>query len=223
MCQRFVFNMARPVLEKNYGKLISGSPRPKFNIAPGARTPVRCKGDDFLVWSKWGLIPYDTQTSGGFQALNLLDLSDPEIRSKYNIRAERKCIIPVNGFYFWDESEKPSYIHFKRNPHFAFAGLYESWEISQGKQVHTFLIFQMPTVAKLAPVAERMPLLMSSAESRIWLENDDLEIFHSEILEREENLIVQPANARVLDNNIDHKDLIKSGQQVEAGENLSLF
>jgi putative SOS response-associated peptidase YedK len=215
--------MSRPVLEKNYGKLISGSPRPKFNISQGTRTPLRCKGDDFLVWSKWGLIPYDSKTTGGFEALDLLDLSDPQIKSKYNIRSAQKCIIPVNGFYLWNDQESPVYIQFKRNPHFAFAGLYESWEISQGKQVHTFLIFQMPSTGKVNGISKLMPLVMSSLESRIWLENDDLEIFHSEILNEEENMTVQPANRDVIDKNKDHKDLIKSGKQAEAGENLSLF
>ncbi len=221
MCKRIVFNIPKQVLERNYGKLISGSAKAKYNISPESKLVIKVEGEDFLTWSNWGLIPYNSKQVKDFEKLSCLDIND--VKSVISKNSKR-CIIPASGYFDWQDDNKPHLYQYPRNPHFAFAGICESWDIGNGKQIHSFAILTHLTGISNKDVPEFMPVTMNSQNSRNWLENEEINVYDTTafIIDPQE-LSVSPASNEVIDTSINNPSLLKKGNSLSTGENYRLF
>jgi putative SOS response-associated peptidase YedK len=85
----------------------------------------------------------------------------------------RRCLIPADGFYEWQASgqgaKQPFYIRGKTEGPLAFAGLYETWTGPNGEEVDTAAIVTTRANGTLAPLHDRMPVILSPEAFDLWL------------------------------------------------------
>ena len=86
----------------------------------------------------------------------------------------------------------PMLIHLESDELFAFAGLWESWEAPNGDVVHSCTILTTQPNALMAGIHDRMPVILSKGDERVWL---DPNIQDPELL----NALIKPYQAEELE------------------------
>jgi putative SOS response-associated peptidase YedK len=85
----------------------------------------------------------------------------------------RRCLIPADGFYEWQRIEggkQPYYFSLKADQIFAFAGLYEVWESSNGDVLETCTILTTSANDLVSPIHDRMPVIIQPKYYDLWLD-----------------------------------------------------
>ena len=155
---------------------------PRYNLAPTEGVlAVRFNPDDVrrhLDVMRWGLIPLwaEDRTIGNklFNARSETIAATPAFRDAY---AKRRCLIPADGFYEWKQSvsgkEPYAIVPAEGEPLFAFAGLWERWRDPATKEVvRSCTIITSPPNELLAPIHDRMPVILDRADWAKWLGED---------------------------------------------------
>ncbi len=79
----------------------------------------------------------------------------------------RRCLVPADGFYEW-QGEKGARVPYAVRPRaggmIAFAGLWQEW-----RGTPTCVIITCPPNAVLAPIHERMPVVVAPDDWALWL------------------------------------------------------
>jgi len=180
MSDRFVLESSKEEVEQLFGVT---SERDDFftsdyNITPGARIPVvyQEEGQRKVYQFLWGLIPEgaDEETDGRehYEAA-VEELEENEFMAE--CIAQRRCLIPANGFYKWKFSEKkttPFYIRLLSNELTAVAGIYSVWKSSSGRDVYSCAMLTTEANALVQPVDDRMPLLLHPDDHEEWLSEE---------------------------------------------------
>ena len=82
--------------------------------------------------------------------------------------------MPADSFYAWKKVGKktmvPWRILLKSKEVFSIAGLWEEYDDHEGNSFHTFSIISVPAENWIADITERMPLIFSLEEEKIWLD-----------------------------------------------------
>ncbi len=78
-----------------------------------------------------------------------------------------RCAVPAAGFYEWNRSKEKVVFTHRESPVFYMAGLYRKFD---GED--RFVVLTTQANASVAPVHERMPLILEADELETWL-NDD--------------------------------------------------
>jgi putative SOS response-associated peptidase YedK len=149
-----------------------------YNIAPQSVQPVvrlnSGSGSREFALQRWGLVPYWAK--------------DAKLRfSTFNARAEeaarkpafcealkkRRCLVPADAFYEWQKidakTKQPFAIALKSDDPFAFAGLWESWQPSEGPPLETFTILTTSPNELMKPIHNRMPVILEPGDYARWL------------------------------------------------------
>lgn len=151
-----------------------------FNITPGSLIPAIYQDDEErkIYNFVWGLIPKgaEAETAGrdNFE-YPLEELEEDEWLTE--CLAQRRCLIPANGFYKWKFSEKkstPFYIRLLSNEITAFAGIYSVWQSSSGRDVYSCAMLTTPANALVQPVDDRMPVLLHPDHHAQWLSDESI-------------------------------------------------
>ena len=150
--------------------------RPRYNIAPtDQHWIVRTKFEQReLLPAKWGLVNnWATDAKGAFKQINARSetaLTRPAFRDAFE---RRRCIVPADGFFEWlgtKEARRPVWFHAPDDDLLLFAGLYESWKHPEsGERQRTFTILTTSANATVAPVHDRMPVILPASEIDHWL------------------------------------------------------
>jgi putative SOS response-associated peptidase YedK len=149
--------------------------RSKFNIAPGNEMPVIVRsGTNQLTVMRWGLVPrWTTDTRSVKSLMNARAESlgtKPAFRS---LLEKNRCLIPASGFYEWKQEGKrkvPYYFRLAGCPLFSFAGLYDQWPHPGGGTAGTYTIITCQANSVVAPVHDRMPVILSRENEDRWLD-----------------------------------------------------
>ena len=86
---------------------------------------------------------------------------------------KRRCLVLADGFYEWrkDGKEKiPTYIFLKSIEPFALAELWETWKSPDGKLVRSCRIVTTKPNEFMAPIHNRMPVILSAETEALWLD-----------------------------------------------------
>lgn len=130
---------------------------------------------------RWGLIPSWTpspEEAGKIRSMTLNARSE-SVFEKPSFRKPiltRRCLVPADGFYEWQEvngKRIPWYIRLRNQKIFSFAGLWETWEESPGQTVYTYSILTTGANARMAEIhntKKRMPLILPPGEERRWMD-----------------------------------------------------
>jgi putative SOS response-associated peptidase YedK len=178
MCGRFTLFEAEKILSREFG--VSGIPTlsPRYNIAPSQpvaavrATPAGSGREIALL--RWGLIPSWSKDSAiGNRLINARAETAREKPSFRNAFRRHRCLIPANGFYEWQRLERgkqPYFVRMRDERLFAFAGLWDRWGSPDTGVIETCTILTTVANAVLAPIHDRMPVILPPTEYARWLD-----------------------------------------------------
>jgi putative SOS response-associated peptidase YedK len=151
---------------------------PRFNVSPSQYVPVILNEEGILKLDsfKWGLIPFwATDTKIGYKMINARADTVAEKPSFRNAFKQRRCLIPADGFYEWKvigKEKQPYRILLKDQLIFSMAGLWESWTSPEGEEVKSCTIITTDPNELMLDIHDRMPMILSVADERKWLDKD---------------------------------------------------
>jgi putative SOS response-associated peptidase YedK len=163
-------------------RLIAAFPRyrfpadasPRYNIAPTQPVlALRNDGSDAVEWLRWGLdSPW--QRDGGPRLLINARVETIAERSIWRrpLR-ERRCAIFADGFFEWRTDGKlktPLLARLRGGAPFAFAGLWDRRYPHAAPPIESCAIVTGPPNALLAPVHDRMPVILAPEGIDRWLD-----------------------------------------------------
>ena len=176
MCGRYMITstfeaMAR-LFEADLAELGPDVWRP--NVSPTETVPVVVShdGDRTIVPMRWGLLPSWYRTPNGGPLL--INARAEGIAAKPAFRdavRRRRCLLPADGFYEWageKRAKTPHVIRAANGGMLAFAGLWEDWRGPDGV-VPTCAIVTCPANPVLAPIHDRMPVVIAPQDFALWL------------------------------------------------------
>jgi putative SOS response-associated peptidase YedK len=140
-----------------------------YNIAPTQSIPIVCS-DGWLA-ARWGMIaPWADEISTKFATFNA---RSETIAEKATFRGAwkkgQRCIVPAIGYYEWKkegEAKQPYFVRSENETPLFFGGLYEP---SRGDIPASCTIITLPACESLAPLHQRMPLMISSNSINPWI------------------------------------------------------
>lgn len=190
MCGRYVQSSSPADLAETFhvDEVRVDEAEPDFNVSPRRELPVVLERDDTRVLERlrWGLVPsWAKDLSIGDRMINARAetvASKPAYKRAF---AKRRCIVPADGFFEWqvvpDRKQKQPWFIFghDRRP-LAFAGLWEAWRDPgdpDAPWVVSFVIVTTDSNDRLAPIHDRMPVILPESRWDAWLdpENHDVE------------------------------------------------
>jgi len=129
---------------------------------------------------RWGLIPAWVKEPGEFSTL--INARSETAAQKPSFRAAmkyRRCLVPADGFYEWagqKGKKHPFHIHREDGQPIAFAGLWEHWLGAGGSEMESVTILTTEANANVAPIHERMPVIIDPDDFDAWLDCDRLSV-----------------------------------------------
>lgn len=177
MCGRFTQH--RPVAELASifdAEPLAGEVLPRYNLAPTdpALVVVERPGQRAIVSFRWGLVPaWATGPSVGPRAINARAETVASSRLFRESFLRRRCLVPVDGFYEWRPERggrQPYLIRRRDRLPLALAGLWAAWRDPRtGEPRRTFSIVTTAANAAIAPLHDRMPVVLPAAAWDRWL------------------------------------------------------
>jgi putative SOS response-associated peptidase YedK len=149
--------------------------RPRYNLAPTQLMPVVINdGERMLDAYRWGLIPsWAKEAAIGNKLINARGETVAEKPSFRSALKRRRCLVLVDGWFEWKQSTKPKtpYLFRRKDGHpLAFAGLWEEWTAPDtGEVLRTCTVITTGPNALMAPIHDRMPVILSPAARDVWL------------------------------------------------------
>jgi putative SOS response-associated peptidase YedK len=198
---------------------------PRYNIAPtqdilvirAAPKSGECEG----ALLRWGLIPvWAKQVQGGPPLINARAESVAEKPTFRHALRRRRCLVPADGFYEWQQTpgvttrgkKQPHLIHRRDDGVLAFAGLWDSWIEKNPKQasrgpgqreplrIESCTIVTTAANATLAPLHDRMPVILSPNDYALWLDpvvREPEAVAHLLVPYEGDELVAEPVSAHV--------------------------
>jgi putative SOS response-associated peptidase YedK len=177
MCGRFSLKASPDDLRK----VIETDPppgyRPRYNIAPTQEVigVMMDGGERRARWLRWGLVPFwADDVKIGNRMINVRSETIAEKPAFRNAFQRRRCVVPADGFYEWQAGpggKVPHRIQMVDGGVFLFAGLRERWD--RGPQViESCAIVTRPADDRIAPVHDRMPVMLDRDSAARWLSPD---------------------------------------------------
>lgn len=173
MCRRHsLFAPARVLEERFDATLAFDAYKPRYNMVPGdSQAVITNESPSSITAADWGLRPawMDASASGFANARSETAAEKPSFRSAWK---ERPCLVLTSGFYEWQDragTEKQPYrIYRAHESAFAMAGLWEPG-VNGGESVPTVTILTTEPNELLAPIHDRMPVILPRNKERQWL------------------------------------------------------
>ena len=178
MCGRYMLTTPVDALRQLF--LFTERPNlgPRYNIAPTQDVPIvrltRAGDARELIMVRWGLVPYWAEDVAiGNRLINARRETierTPAFREAYR---RRRCLVPADGFFEWRKDGKvrqPLLVRRRDREPFAFAGLWERWKQPDGNVLRSCTIITCPPNALVAPVHNRMPVILAPEDFSRWLD-----------------------------------------------------
>jgi putative SOS response-associated peptidase YedK len=176
MCGRYVITSPAAAIRALFGYDERPDFPPRYNVAPTQPIAVvrLVDGKRSFALMRWGFIPAWVKDPRTFSLLvnargeSVLD--KPAFR---NAMRRRRCLIPADGFYDWRPGapKRPYFVRPKMpGGPIAFAGLWETWTGPNGEEVDTAAIVTTRANRLLAPIHDRMPVIVAPEAFNLWLD-----------------------------------------------------
>jgi putative SOS response-associated peptidase YedK len=212
MCGRYNLIATGQQLMEHFKLLSVPAHKPDYNIPPGQKILAVVQledGSNRAVNLHWGLIPsWAKDRAMSSHLINARAETLTEKPSFKNAYRQRRCLIPATGFFEWQSTEigkKPYHIHPQDHALFAFAGIWEYWEHEQ-ETVYSCAIITTAANAKIAPVHDRMPVIIEPSDYNRWLAKNTAVVEMADFLavDAYQTMQITPISTRV--NNPLHND-----------------
>ena len=163
LAQRFAFDARQLSFEASY------------NIAPTQQVLTVVGGEQRRGgFMRWGLIPHWAKSASmGARMINARAETVAERPAFRDALRRRRCLVLADGFYEWHRSatgRTPMRIVMQSGEPFAFAGLWAVWRDAEGNRVPSCTIITTAANGLLAPIHDRMPVLLPPGLEEFWLD-----------------------------------------------------
>ena len=179
MCGRFTLSASPTSLTDTFpGFELPDQLTPRYNITPTQNVAVVANNNPGKIdLFRWGLIPsWAKDPTIGNRMINARSetLSQkPSFRTAYR---RWRCLILADGYYEWRKepdggAKTPFYIRMASEKPFAFAGLWEQWQLAaDAVAVLSCTIITGPANEMLEQIHHRMPVILDYDAYDLWLE-----------------------------------------------------
>jgi putative SOS response-associated peptidase YedK len=177
MCGRFVLisNVGQIAEEFNLTDMYSSVPF--GDIHPG-RTAACVIAEDKrnrLLILPWGFWPqWSKQSNNSKSLINARAETLAEKPTFKEAFQKRRCLIAADGFYEWSKEKNQFYFYLQNREPFGLAGIYGPGLFVTGKEASFVIITTSPNKL-IAPVHNRMPVIIPHDKQSLWLDNDRYE------------------------------------------------
>ena len=177
MCGRYVVAYDPNTLVAGFS-VTRVQPFPKrWNVAPQSPVPVvyeTREGERIAELMRWGLVPsWAKDATIGHKLNNARAEGVFERPSFRQAVRRRRCLLPASGFYEWQATlsgKQPWYISPRVDETLALAGLFEAWRPDDATPwLLTCCIVTTEPNALMAPIHDRMPVILPPAQWGAWL------------------------------------------------------
>jgi putative SOS response-associated peptidase YedK len=188
MCGRYVRKSTRREIAAWFGTETEAEDTQawgvSYNVAPQTFQPVvrlnRETGKREIALMRWGLIPYwskDAQIATS--TINAKAETVPTAPAFREAFKRRRCLVPADAFYEWQKLDpkhkQPFAIALANHEPYGFAGLWERWKDPQTREwLETFSILTTDPNQLVAPLHNRMPVIIERKNYARWLDSGDL-------------------------------------------------
>jgi putative SOS response-associated peptidase YedK len=188
MCGRFSLTASPEEVAEFFGlEEVDGFPA-RYNIAPTQpilivagdipRAPGDNRSNRRAMLVRWGLIPSWVKDLEKFPLLiNARSESAAEKNSFRAAMRHRRVLVAASGFYEWHRAPKelkqkpvPYWIRPVHGGIVAFAGLMETYMSPDGAEVDTGAILTTHANPAIAPIHDRMPVVIEPQDFDRWLD-----------------------------------------------------
>ncbi len=198
MCGRYSFAPELKIVNEHYDITINdGNLESNYNCAPSQKLPVISNDSSGeLNRYVWGLIPFWAKDKTiGYKMINARGETLAEKPAFRNAFKSRRCLVIADAFYEWKKitgsKEKIPYrIFLSKQPVFSMAGIWETWKNPEGEIIRSFSIVTISPNELMAEIHDRMPVILSKEDEKIWLESNDPEILKK---------LIKPFPAKLMD------------------------
>ncbi|MEL7106703.1 MAG: SOS response-associated peptidase [Pseudomonadota bacterium] len=177
MCGRFTLTDPSDALSALFEAVPSNDlpDVPNYNICPTNQVHAVTLEDNQrrLRSLRWGFIPHWAKAPNDGPLL--INARSETIAEKPAFRAaarERRCLIPVTGFYEWtkdaDGNRLPWYIQPAKGGAMAFAGVWQVWDKGETPMT-TCAIVTCAANAPMSSIHHRMPVIVAPKDWSLWL------------------------------------------------------
>lgn len=179
MCSRYDVSTPKDQLKVQFQLDALPDGFENHDIRPTNYAPVirDAGGKRLAVPARWGLIPSWAKDEGiakhTFNARAETLAEKPSFRATFK---RQRCLVPATAFYEWRAipgQTKKQRLRFEASDGGALglAGLWESWKRPETEQtIETFTIITTSANGFMAPIHDRMPVILSDADYDAWLD-----------------------------------------------------
>lgn len=161
--------------------------KPHYNNSPAISAPVIVNeaGVPEVKLMTWGLLPKGTTDKNSVFRYKSHIIPSEKIFAKHSWElavSQNRCLVPANGFYELNEGgeRRAFYAEPKDKSLFSFAGVYNSWQDSDGATHSSFSILTTEPTNDMPDSRMRMPVLIAREDEARWLDQsvvDDSSIY----------------------------------------------
>jgi putative SOS response-associated peptidase YedK len=227
MCGRFVSASSPERIAEYFGAAFEGETLgDNFNVAPTNDIYAVVAGTDGqprLEVFHWGLIPvWAKDRKIGQKMINARAETLASKPAYKGVFKKHRCLIPMDGFYEWKAGpadgpttkagrpiKQPMFIQRLDGEPLAVAGLWSAWKDRAddgGDWLHSATVVTTSANATMAPVHDRMPVILPRSAWSTWLDpdNDDIGTLSGLLVPASDDLLtVRPVSTEV--NNVRNK------------------
>jgi putative SOS response-associated peptidase YedK len=155
--------------------------RRRYNVAPGDEVlavTTDKEGAPRGSLLRWGLVPsWAKGPHTGLKMINARAETAPRSPAFGRAFERYRCLIVADGFYEWQAAgagararKQPFRITRDDRRLFAFAGLWSIWHGPEGQTLRSCAIVTAPANSAIAPLHDRMPVILAPDHEREWLD-----------------------------------------------------
>ncbi len=176
MCGRYSFAVEDELIKERFGVSVrSAIYKARYNCAPSQELAIISNQNPReLQFFRWGLIPFWAKDPLiGNKLINSKAETIAEKPSFKNAFQRRRCLVPADGFYEWKKNttKTPYRIVLTNGAPFAMAGIWEKWVSADREIIHSFSIITTEPNGLMAPIHNRMPVILLPENEKMWLNN----------------------------------------------------
>ncbi|MFK7954429.1 MAG: SOS response-associated peptidase [Ekhidna sp.] len=226
MVDRYTLTLKADELALTLGAEVPEEYSTHFNAAPSKRLPIiTSQNRHLLSFFHWGLISNLSNNKSMSPKFFNLPVDSVMTKTSYKRKlATHRCVIPMDGFYVWKQVAKkqviPHYFFFPDKKVFSIAGIWEESEDSSG----SFIMITQKANGQLSSFQEDMPAILNAAETRKWLESNDVNEL-GDLLQtsKNEQMISHNVSPKIRDIELNDVSLIKPAAASDQHGNYTLF
>lgn len=177
MCTRYSLTSPHEAVRLYFRYLNEAVFPPRYNIAPSQPVAIvrdTERGIREMALVRWGLIPGWVKDPRQFKML--VNARCEGAAEKPSFRAglrHKRCLVPADGFYEWTGpagNKRPHLVRPRNGGPMGLAGIYENWLGADGSEIETMAILTTAANATMAPLHNRMPLIIAPEHFDVWLD-----------------------------------------------------